>query len=52
MQILKVFIKVKQNLKLEKELNVVEEVRTILFMREGFDCLSCAHLFTYKDHTD
>ena len=48
MQILKVFIKVKQNLKLEKELNVVEEVRTILFMRDliVFHVHICSHIRT------
>ena len=52
MQILKVIIKLKQNLKWEKEFNIAAEVKTMLFMREGSDWRSCARLFTCKDHTD
>lgn len=52
MQILKVITKVKQNMKLEKELKMVEKVRKIPFMTARFDFLLCAHLLTHKDCTD
>ena len=52
MQILKVVTKVKQNMKLEKELKMVEKVRKIPFMTARLDFFLCAHLFTHKDHTD
>lgn len=47
---LKVITKVKQNLKLEKEIKIVEEVRKILCLTARFDCLPCTHLVTHKDH--
>ena len=53
MQILKVIIKVKQNLKWEKEFNIVAEVRTMLFMREdltAFPVHVCSHIRTTQTH--